>query len=146
LLNACADGVHRGCGDRRCGVARRWFEEDVGLLADFVKLFGNQEAVVFVGDGNGFTQPGDPVEAAQRVLQQRKIVDQAEKLLRVMRSRQRPQTGARASTENYRANDRGVHLEPARLLPTAPRPGKVRGSRPAGNPAVRAMGARRNWR
>jgi hypothetical protein len=77
--------VHRGCGDGRCSVARRRFEENVGLLADFVKLFGNQEAVVFVGDGNGFTQPGDPVEAAQRVLQQRKVVDQAEKLLRVMR-------------------------------------------------------------
>jgi hypothetical protein len=109
-VNAGAEGVHRGCGDGRCGVACGRFEENVGLLADFVKLFGNQEAVVFVGDGNGFTQPGDPVEAAQRVLQQRKVVDQAEKLLRVMRPRQRPQTGARPSTENYRANDRGVHL------------------------------------
>jgi len=78
--------VHGGRGDGRCGVAGGRFEEDVGLLADLEELLGDQEAMVLVGDGNRAAESGDTVEAAHGVLQQREVVDQAEKLLRVVRS------------------------------------------------------------
>jgi hypothetical protein len=52
LPECLAEGVHRGRGDRRRRVARGRFEQDVGLQADLEKLLGDQEAMVFVGDGN----------------------------------------------------------------------------------------------
>jgi hypothetical protein len=78
--------VQRGRGDCRRRIARCRFEQDVGTQPDFEKLLGDQEAMVLVGDGDDAGESRQSVEPAQRVLEQGKLVRQAEKLLRVMRS------------------------------------------------------------
>jgi hypothetical protein len=110
LLTLLANRLQRCRCHRRRRVARGRLEQDVGLQPDFEELFGDQKAVVFVGHGDGPAESDQPIEPFQRILEQREIIDQAEKLLRVMRSRQRPQTGPGPSTEDDRTNHRGVHF------------------------------------
>jgi hypothetical protein len=109
LSRGLSERMQCGGGDRRRRVARCRFKQEIGLQPDLVELLGDQKAVVLVGHGNRPAQPRESVESTQGVLQQRKLVDQAEELLRIVRSRKGPQTGSGTATQDYRANDRGIH-------------------------------------
>ncbi len=113
-----AEGVQRCRSNRRCRVAGGRFEQDIGLQADFEQLFGDQETMVLVADDNRLADSRKPIESAQSVLQQRELIDQAKKLLRVMGAREGPKPGPRPSTEDHRTNHGGVHVQRLQAGPT----------------------------
>ena len=81
--------------------AGRFEHDGARLHVDLAALFGDDEAVVVVADDH---RRGviEAAEAGERVLQHRRVADQAQKLLRIQLSRQRPKARAGAASQNYR--------------------------------------------
>ncbi len=109
-LGVALGQAQRGGAGRRSGVAADRLEQHrPGCHRDLAQLFGDDEPVLFVGDDERRREAlriGDP---PHRLLQQTLAAEQAQELLRVERTRHRPQPGARTAGQN----DRVDHANPS---------------------------------
>ena len=110
----CPTGLRlqRCQGQRGCGVAPHRLQHDArGRQTHRLQLAGRQEAVFGVAHHQGGQQcgVGQPLQAQRRVLQHGVFALQRQKLLGIRLTRQWPEAGAGATTQDDGQNLRGGH-------------------------------------
>lgn len=95
----------RGQSERRRGVASHRLEYDLWrTYADLAELFGDDEAILLVGDDQRTRvdlAAGEVLQAQRGLLQQRALAGKGEELLGIALARRRPQSGAGAAGEDH---------------------------------------------
>ena len=95
----------RGQGERRRGVAADRLEHDLRrTYADLAQLFGDDEAVLFVGNDQRARvdlAAGEILQPQRGLLQQRALAGERQELLGIALARGRPQTRAGDAGENH---------------------------------------------
>ena len=98
-----ADILHRP-GDGRCCIAANRFKQNGVLLPEFqlVYLALGDEAVILADHDNRRQSSFYGANSSDGVLQQRRLVDEAEQLLGIDFTGQRPEPGSRSSGQDHR--------------------------------------------